>query len=315
MKKLYIIITVLIAAFSVQAQQEGQFTQFYYAQQAYNPAYVGVREVPTLSVLYRQQWIGYEGGPSTIFAGFNSKFLSDRVGIGIGIMTDNIGIQKTWKASMAYSYELKINEKNSINFGFQGSMKNYRFDFSDPSLFILNQGDNSVLEGMQTSEFTGNFGFGIYASLGNVFVGASVPNFYPNELGFNNDRQIVSALEAQHWFFTVGGLIPVNSNFTLRPTLLGKFVKNAPFDVDINVTGIYNKKVHLGVGYRLGGDGAGESVGLSLMYQINQIGLGVAYDIGLSELSKSTSGSFELFARYDFEGESAEDLANPRYQF
>jgi len=299
----------------VNGQQENQFTQFFSAQQSFNPAYVGVRQVPSLSLIYRQQWIGYDGAPSTLFAGFNSKFLSDRVGIGIGIVSDNIGIQKTWKGTMAYSYELKINEKNSVHFGFQGSIKNYRFDFNHSGLVIQEENDNSVINGMQTTDFTGNFGVGIYGQFDKIFFGASIPSFYPNEIGFNNDRQIISAVESQHMFFTLGGLFPMNRTISIRPSILGIYVKNAPFEASINTTVIYNKKIHAGLGYRVGGTGAGESFNLNLLYQIKKIALGIAYDFGLSEISRASSGSFEILARYDFEAGNAEDLANPRYQF
>lgn len=315
MKNFIIIITLLIFGSDLTAQQESQFTQFYYAQQSYNPAYVGVRSVPSISLIYRQQWIGYDGAPTSIFAGYNSKFLSDKVGIGIGIHSDNIGIQKTWKGTMAYSYELKVNEQYAVHFGFQGSIKNYRFDFTDPAVVIQQQSDNSVVNGMETNDFTGNFGVGIYAKLDQFFVGASVPNFYPNEIGFNSDNQIISGIEAQHFFFTAGGYFPINNKIKLRPSLLGIYVKNTPFEASLNFTGIYEKRIHLGLGYRVGGTGPGESINLNLMYQVKQIGLGISYDIGLAQVSRSSSGSFEILARYDFEAADVENLANPRYEF
>lgn len=315
MKKLIIVISILFFCLSANAQQEGMFTQFLYNQQLHNPAYVGQRGIPSLTAMYRQQWAGFDGAPQTYWLGYNSPFLNERVGFGISLSGQNIGIMKNWQASMAYSYKISINEKNAVRVGFQGSIKNYRIDFMDERVYVVNENDGSIVPDSRTNEYNGNFGFGVYAELDKIFLGASIPSFYPNDLGFNNDRKITIAAEAQHWYFLVGGIIPIGNNNVLRPGILGKYVKNAPFDIDFQLSGVFQERITAGLNYRLGGNGHGESIGLNLMYQIKLIALGVAYDIGMSELSKTSAGSFELLARYDFREGNAVDLANPRYQF
>jgi len=50
-----------------------------------------------------------------------------------------------------------------------------------------------------------------------------------------------------------------------------------------------------------------------LFYQTtDKLGVGGAYDVGMSDLSSQTGGSFEILARFDF-GSERDDLVNPRF--
>jgi len=50
------------------------------------------------------------------------------------------------------------------------------------------------------------------------------------------------------------------------------------------------------------------------MFQYNSVAFGVAYDLGLSQLSDYNNGSLEALVRYDFIKER-DDIANPRFFF
>ena len=61
MKKLFILVLLAAGVWQVQAQQDHRYTQFMYNKLMYNPAYAGARGVPSISAMYRQQWLGFEG--------------------------------------------------------------------------------------------------------------------------------------------------------------------------------------------------------------------------------------------------------------
>ena len=107
-------------------------------------------------------------------------------------------------------------------------------------------------------------------------------------------------------------MFEASERVAIKPALLLKYVENAPLDLDVNVSAIFDYRITIGASYRAGGDGAGDSVDLLAMYQYRNIALGLAYDFGLSELSNQTSGSFEALLRYDFFKEQ-DDIANPRF--
>lgn len=309
--------SILVLLFFVTlsyAQQENQFTQFMYNQLYLNPAYAGARGIPYFTALYRNQWIGFEGSPESKLLSFNAPLFGDRVGFGLTISNHTIGIENKWDASMAYSYHIPINDDSAVRFGLQGSVRYHGIDFSDPSVVIREDGDESIIYDQELTQYDGNFGIGLYANIKHTFFGISIPHFFPSELGINPNNVPEIARVFPHLYVMAGTRVPINRNIQFKPSILAKYVKNAPFDLDVNASLIFNEIFTAGISYRLGGDGSGDSVDLLAMYQINSVGIGVAYDVSLSEVKETSSGSFEVLLRYDFIKERS-DMANPRYFF
>ena len=94
-----------------------------------------------------------------------------------------------------------------------------------------------------------------------------------------------------------------------------KYVKNAPVDMDLNLTAILKNDLWLGVSYRFGGSkvqGFGESVDLYAQYQItNALRLGVAYDFTLSEIRSQNTGTYEFYVTYCLRKTGR--ISNPRF--
>ena len=111
-----------------------------------------------------------------------------------------------------------------------------------------------------------------------------------------------------------GGLIPLSNSIGFKPAVLAKIVSNAPFDLDLNASIVINNQIVTGISYRLGGDGSGDSIDFLLHYRVNNIGLGLAYDYTLSQLTDFNKGSVEAIVVYDFQKERI-DMANPRFFF
>ncbi len=309
-----ILTLIVVVSMSVlgTAQQESHFTQFMYNKLTLNPAYAGVRGIPSLTALYRKQWVGFDGAPTSKLISLDAPIFGDKVGFGLTISNRSIGIMNDWNGNMAYSYHVKISDKSSFRVGLQGSMRFQGIDFADPGVFIQEQGDQSIMEDETSNDYFINFGAGLYYTYDQFYVGVSVPNFLPSEIGFVNPQATDIAKTTQHYYLMTGAMIPMSDKINLKPALLAKYVQNAPFDMDINLSLVYDLRMTVGLSYRLGGTGSGDSVDLLAMYQANQIGIGVAYDYSLSDINEQTNGSFEVLVRYDFVKER-EDMANPRF--
>lgn len=305
----------LLATTSLFAQQQSQYTQFMYNQLTVNPAYAGSRGMASLMALYRNQWLGFDGSPETKLLSFNAPIFDNKVGFGLTISNHTIGVMDSWYAAMAYSYNIQLGEESSLRIGIQGNIRALAIDFTDPSVVIRQTDDASVLENQSTNNYSGNFGAGAYLTVKNFYLGLSAPYIYPNEIGFNPDAQLTRiAQESPHFYAMAGTLIPMGANFRLKPAVLAKYVANAPFDLDVNLSVVYNLVLTAGVSYRLGGDGMGDSIDLLALYQFRNIALGIAYDYNLSDLRQHNSGSLEALVRFDFVKEQA-DMANPRFFF
>jgi hypothetical protein len=141
-----------------------------------------------------------------------------------------------------------------------------------------------------------------------------VPHIYSNTIGINTNLNTTTAKEVPHFYGMLGAVLPINENLNLMPAVLVKVVKNSPFDADLNVNLEIMRKATVGLSYRLGGDGPGESLDLLAYWQATpQVGIGAAYDITLSSLKNYSSGSIELLVQADLKKQTQRKMSNPRF--
>lgn len=311
MKKLVFSLALLLIGAASYAQQEHHYTQFMYNKLLLNPAYAGARGVPSLTAIYRNQWIGFKGSPQSALASFNSPFLSERVGVGVTLSHQQIGLQRNFHMALAYSYDMVASDEFSFRIGIMASMRSLGIAFGEAE---PNVGGDPSLGDARVNDFYGNVGAGIYGTVSDQFYfGFSVPRIYSNAIGFTNGSATLIAKEYRHFYASMGGIFPIAEDINLMPAILLKYVQNAPFDADLNVNLDIRKKFTAGISYRLGGDGPGESVDLLAFWQATpQFGVGASYDFGLSRLKDYNAGSIELMIQADLKKRSKK-MSNPRF--
>jgi len=319
MKKIALLLFILAAA-AVRglAQQEHQYTQFMYNKLPINPAYAGARGVPSVTAIYRNQWMGFDGAPKSVLATFNAPFLTPRVGVGVTLSHLQIGLNTDFAASLAYSYDLIDADKMSLRAGLMGTIRSLGIDFSKAMPNEPTAVDNSLAPD-HVNNLYANVGAGLYYTYDDRFyAGFSVPRIYSNTIGRNeglNPDSSETAREVNHFYAMAGAVISLGDGLNLMPAVLTKYVKNAPFDVDVNVNLEINEKVVAGLSYRVGGNGSGESLDLLLFWQAHeQFGVGVAYDFTLSDIKDYTAGSIELLFQADLKRSGKnKKMSNPRF--
>src|SRR6185295_12102546 len=91
-------------------------------------------------------------------------------------------------------------------------------------------------------------------------------------------------------------VIGLPSNVYLKPSLLIKYVPDAPMEADINLNVFFLNRFMLGGAYRT-------SDGFVAMTEIkitNKLRFGYAYDWPMTKLNNYTYGSHEFMLAYDF---------------
>ena len=299
------------------SQQEQHFTQFMHNKLAINPGYAGAKGFPVLTGIYRKQWIDFDGAPESKLLSFHTGLLNNRVGFGLTAANYTIGVFDSWRGTMAYSYRVPFSEKATLGIGLHAGLKYFDVDFNDPNQVIRDANDLTIQEGQLLDDISADFGFGLYMDVQSFYIGVSVPSI-TNDIAIrkkaNQDDEFVVFKKLSHVYGMVGAAIPAGPRFSVQPELLAKYVKNAPFDLDANLTFVFNNTIATGVSYRIGGVDAGESVDFLLYFKLGNFGLGAAYDFTLSDIKDYNSGTIELVGNYEFKKE-AENLANPRIFF
>ncbi|CAG2532377.1 MULTISPECIES: PorP/SprF family type IX secretion system membrane protein [Maribacter] len=299
MKNLFITLFLLVASFwTIRGQQDAQYTQYMYNTVAVNPAYAGSRGVLSIAALHRSQWVGLDGAPTTQTLNINSP-ISDRVGLGLSIVNDEIGNgtnQDTYFDAV-FSYTVPTSEEGKLSFGLKAGGHFLNIDFNrlrnyDPSNAAVGQTNID-------NKFSPNFGAGVYYHTEQFYAGLSIPNFLETEhfdSGGNSNSYI--AQERMNWYLITGYVFDINPDLKLKPALLFKAVEGAPLQADLSATVLLNDTFSLGAAYRW--DAAMSAL---VGFQLNEkLMLGLAYDREITELGSTSfnDGSFEIFLRFEF---------------
>ncbi len=309
---IFIFISILMAV-QLQAQQDEQYTQFFFNKLALNPAYAGSDEGACLTALYRNQWIGLEGAPTTQAFSFHTGILDGRVGLGLSVVHDNIGPTDSWRANLAYAYRIRL-ETGTLGIGLQGSLRRYQVDFMAET--TTHPGDNLIQSAEPTTTLA-NIGAGVYYESDKFYVGLSIPHFIKSDISLlpsTFTTTNITSREELHLYGMAGLILPISNDVKFKPAVLYKYVQNAPVDFDINASLLFMDRFLFGLTYRTGGslDSTGESLDLVAQYNVTQaFRIGAAYDFTLSELSNYNNGSFEIMAQYCIGRK--EQVTNPRF--
>ncbi|MEL7021420.1 MAG: PorP/SprF family type IX secretion system membrane protein, partial [Bacteroidota bacterium] len=100
MKKILYTLLFLFAYSITYAQHNPHFSHFMFNKLAVNPAYAGSKEALTVMALYRHQWEGIAGAPRTGKAAALLPLFGNRVGAGLRVVSDRIGMLENTYVNM-----------------------------------------------------------------------------------------------------------------------------------------------------------------------------------------------------------------------
>lgn len=285
---------------TAKGQQDPMYSMYMFNGMAVNPAYAGSREKPVVSAIYRQQWTGLEGAPKTAVFSGHAPLLNDKIGMGLTLVSDNISVFNTLTLMGSYAYRMKVGENGKLCFGLNVEVNNFRAKFQDLELTDTN---DKVFRGSRTNIFSPNFGAGLYYYTERFYAGASVPHFLNMSLTdhFKVEGTDMVARQWKHYFFTTGVVINVGENVKFKPSVLFKYVKNTPFQADINAAFLFKEALWIGASYR-----TGDAVSAMLEYNFTKgLRIGYAYDFTITELNDYSSGTHEIMISYEFQKKQA----------
>jgi type IX secretion system PorP/SprF family membrane protein len=285
MKKL-ILIFILFAGITSFAQQDALFSQYMFNKLTVNPGYAGSREVFSADMVYRYQWVGMPGSPKTLTLGMHAPLRNDHIGLGGYIYSDQIGPVVDQGALATYAYRVNL-PKGKLSFGLQAGIKYYGVDWD---MIIVEDPDFSF-QGDQKNKVTPDANFGIYYYSNHAYVGISSKQLLQNEYGMVtvNGKKTYSKL-LRHFYGIAGLAIPLSDKVIFRPSALVKYVKNAPWQLDLNASILFNDLFWLGMTYRTDGDIVFlTEINISRKYRI-----GYSYDVNVKDMIHYNSGSHEI---------------------
>ncbi|MDP5077244.1 MAG: type IX secretion system membrane protein PorP/SprF [Nonlabens sp.] len=283
----------LVAGTTVlHAQQDPQYTQYMYNQNVINPAYAGTQEGMSVTALYRQQWAGVTGAPET-FTLSGSSSVGDRVGLGLSIISDQIGPVQEKNFYGDFSYRIPVSDKTTLALGLKAGVTFH--DVNLATIATTVPGDDAFANRINESYI--NVGTGAFLYGSNWYLGASVPNML-NAVHLDENQSDTGTnlgSETQHFFVTSGYVFNLSETVKLKPHVLVKGAFESPVSFDLNTNVLFNNNFEVGVSYRYEDSFSG-LVGMNLTETLK---VGYAYDRVTSDIRVVGDASHEVFLTFD----------------
>jgi type IX secretion system PorP/SprF family membrane protein len=298
---LFLVVTSISCSFAF-CQQTFQFSQYMFNGLVINPAYAGADEAPSLTFYNRSQWGGVDGAPKTQTLSAHTLFARQRVGTGLTLINDRIGVHQTLIISGAASYHLRLSSSSVLSFGLQAGFSHRESDYKSLGANISN---DPKVAGTAIAQNMLDIGAGIYFRSAKIDIGVSAPQLLPGKMPIN-DTVSIKFNKTNVLIFSRLKL-DVSNALRIEPGFLLKYYPGTPFSYDLNANLIFHKVIIAGVSYR-----KEESVDFLLRVQATpQLQFGYGYDHVIGEVSAISQASHELMINFVFRS-TRNNLSTPR---
>ena len=292
---------------SVQAQFEPQFTQYMFNEMFINPAYAGSREQISATMVYRNQWVGLDGAPKTQTASIHGPLMNKKLGLGLTIMNESIGVTHQFAVYGNYAYRMQVGSNGAFAMGLQAGFINHQENLSE---VITNEENDNEFLFNTPRVILPNAGFGMYYNTDRFYAGLSIPRMFKNKVAGDGSDDVINKVELKNWhyYFSSGYVFPVSESVKLKPAVIIKAVSGAPLIADVTLSALLKDVFWLGFSYRTEDSFAGLAA-----FQITpQLRIGYSYDYTTTELNNYSNGTHEINIGYDFSF-SKKKVVTPRY--
>jgi type IX secretion system PorP/SprF family membrane protein len=230
----------------------------------------------------------------------------NKVGAGLSVVHDRIGVTRETDIATHYSYSIRVSEGSRLAFGLRAGLSLYSAQLGD--LVYWDENDPLYAAAIRNTP-VGRFGTGLYWHSRTSYVGLSIPTLVAlDDNVADASRSTLDDYFTQHFYLHAGKVFPLNEVFDIKPTVLVKYMPNAPIQADVNCNLLYKERIWFGAGYR-----TGDAMVAMVEYQVTpQMRIGYAYDMSTSRLRTYTSGSHEIMLGMDF-GRDLVKIKTPRY--
>jgi len=293
-KHIYLI--VLLAFGVCKAQQTPVFAEYNYNPFVINSAHAGMLQAPEISLFNTGFFGSVEGSPQNFSFTARTPMRNRNMGLGAGIIRDQIGVTTSTSFFAAFSYRVplnldndpywKVQEPEGLSFGITAGVQKYQENLLDLGL------GNDPLLAQNINANVPMVGAGVLLNYSKFYIGLSTPNLLGDRFASDD------ALDLQVPYYGYAGYRFYSNQFKsimVTPSVLFKYEKGAPIQADMNVAFTWNSVLELGAGYR-----TNSSVNiLAGTYLFESLRIIFAYNIANKTSPLGNTSTFGLNYRFD----------------
>ena len=307
MKKLLVLFTLFVG-FSGQAQNQFHIGQYAIHQPFLNPASIATFDGINMALVYKNQWVGFDGAPHLGGFNFNMPLNKKQTHfIGLTTIMDQVGVSTSTDIAATYAYKIKTGENSRLIFGVSSSLNLVKANLDE----IITTDANDPLYTSNTPVFAlPNFKFSSYFYRNNFYIGFVMPNILQNrviEVNGGPKGEVKFNAKDMHYYLHGGYKWTIKDKHNIIFSTLFKQVSGSPLQVDFNINTMFKDRFGIGLSYR----SSNELMANMQIYIVPQLLLSYGYEYGFSALNDFYSGSHEVMLVYRLGG-SRQTIAFPR---
>lgn len=313
-----LLIASLITTLSI-AQQPAQYSLYMLNPLGWNPAYAGMENSLSITGVFRKQWTGLEGSPTTQNISAHMPLYIARGGIGINVENDEFGAERWTAGTISYNFQKELGS-SILAIGASAGMIQRELDGSKirtPDGEYIEPGNpnhnDPILPLNAETASVPTFGAGIYFINERLEAGFSVRNIAEGQAEFST---LTLSLKRNFNFnigahFDIGRMLSVHPYALLRSDL-------TQTQVDFSVILRYNDNIFGGASFRGYNSNSTDAVAILAGFKLSEkLTLAYAYDLTLSDLNTVSNGSHEISLNFNLnkrigEGKLPPIIYNPR---
>ena len=325
MKKKLLLIFTLTLSISAFAQQTTQFSQYARNQYMTNPAAAGMYDFLDVTIGGRMQWAGFKDAPMSSylyisaplkkknsFAKYNPGYSMRNGGnpapkistgklkhaIGGIVIADQYGAYRQLKFNGTYALHIPLSRKINMSFGANVGISNRTFlkDRAQTLNVMTGVGIDPTYDAYSANANlnTLDVGAGIYLYSQELFLGVSADQLTRDFVSFGSGTANFAPMT--HLRAIAGYKLKMNRDWSVTPSILVKYVKNAPVSFEGSAMVEYKNWVWFGVSYR----NTDAVVGMLGMTLGEKFKFGYSYDFNVSRFNRNSAGGHELVLGFMF---------------
>lgn len=318
--KHFLTLFILIATFAiVQAQQPAQYSLYMLNPMAWNPGYAGLDKSLSITGVFRKQWTGLEGSPTTQNLSAHLPVYILGGGLGINVENDVLGAQQWTGATLGYAYHKSLGG-GILSLGVSAGIVQWQLDggkirtpdgvYTEPRNFDHN--DVRLPLGAE-SAMVPTAHVGIYFMNEWMEAGFSVRHLNEGKAAFST----IDLLQERSYNFNLGFRFYISDNLAVQPSALVRS-DLTQLQTDFSVILRYNDNIFGGASFRGYDANSIDAVAILAGFKLSEkLTLAYGYDITLSKLNTVSNGSHEITLNYNLnkifnKGRLPNVIYNPR---
>lgn len=286
-----LLVSVLLwtITFSVVAQDQANFTQFYLNPYILNSSYAGIDGKTSLSLIYKRQWMNIDGGPSIGNFSLHTP-INTRTSAGFSVTNDQRGLLNNTSLLFTFGYNIPVQEHSFLRFGISAGGAWNTIDMNKLEGFTDNALANIV---DNHASLSGNAGMSFHSRF--FHFGISIPQVFAPSVISEDGFTVSEVKPFQSSIIHASNRFYFNDNKNIfEPYLVYRLNTGIPSQFEGAGILHLNHTIWVGGSYK-------QDFGISALGGIklkNMLAIGASYSLQNSGENQLNSPSFEISLNY-----------------